>query len=189
MAVTVGVVLGAGSAVAVLNHAQALGAQAFGGGWTGSMNAGSSSADPYTRAVVARVGLLALRRSETIYFSRALDDRGRPLSSACVYTLSGGSLPARWWSVTIYGNDNYLPVNGDIAESADATRTAKDASGKWTVKVAAQRPEGGDWISSRNAGNFSLTLRLYNPTPAALAHPEAIAFPSLTTKYCGGGAS
>ena len=112
------------------------------------------------------------------------DERGRPLSPNCAYELTGGPLPARWWSVTIYDKANYLPVNGDKAESDDATRTVKDTAGRWTVRISPTRDGAQDWISSRNAGPFVLTLRLYNPEPAARDHVDTIPFPTIRTLKC-----
>jgi len=67
-------------------------------GWRSDFAIGSKAADPYTRARVARHGLLALAKSEAVYFTRTTDDAGAPLSDRCHYRLSGGPMPAGWWS-------------------------------------------------------------------------------------------
>jgi len=42
------------------------------------------------------------------------------------------------------------------------------------------------WISSRGAGNFDLTLRLYVPDPALLANPgKTVAAPRIERLECG----
>lgn len=177
--------MGVGSAFAVIGSGELLG-RTGAAGWSGNVTAGSIAADPYTRAIVARNGLLALNRSETIYFHRYEDERGRTLSADCTYELSGGTLPARWWSVTIYAADNFLPVNGDDAQSIDASRIARAADGRWTARIAAQRAGVPNWISSRHAGKFSLSIRLYNPDDRARADAGSIPFPSIRTIDCGG---
>jgi len=154
-------------------------------GWNGNLDQGSSDASPYVRARIARHGLLAMAKSEAIYFTRATDDAGSPLRETCRYRLSGGPLPAGWWSVTLYDADNFLPDNDDEALSYDASRTG---SGRWEAEIAPTRPqEEIGWISSRNAGQFDLTLRLYMPEPGALSDPlDAIEAPSLERLACEG---
>jgi len=63
-----------------------------------------------------------------------------------------------------------LPANTDQALSIDAERVGE---GAWEAVIASLRPEGAArWISSRNAGTFDLTLRLYMPDPAVLDAPQ-----------------
>ena len=71
-------------------------------GWVSDFAVGSDQASPYVRARVARHGLLALATSEAVYFMRNADNEGRPLSEDCDYQISGGKLPAGWWSITLY---------------------------------------------------------------------------------------
>lgn len=174
-AVVAGSALGLGSALWLAGLWPAGRALAFGdvdvGGWLSDFAIGSEAADPYTRARVARHGLLALAKSEAVYFTRAVDDIGAPLREACTYRLSGGAMPADWWSVTLYDGASLLPANTDNALSVDASRAG---GGAWEAVIAPARPDGAaHWISSRNAGTFDLTLRLYMPDPALLATPKA----------------
>lgn len=178
-----GLLVGLASGVAAISLA-APGLDDY-GGWRTASAIGSPAAGPYTRAVVARTGLLALTRREAVYFTRYADDRGAPLSETCRYRLDGVGLPARWWSVTLYAADNFLAVNGDHAYAFDATRAPPDPAASWHV-IISPTAEPGPWISSRNAGRFSLTLRLYNPAPEALAAPAAIRFPQIHRLSCRG---
>lgn len=173
-AVVVGALLGLGSALWMAGLWPEGRKLAFGdvdvGGWRSDFAVGSEAADPYTRARVARHGLLALAKTEAVYFTRALDDTGAPLREACTYRLSGGPMPAGWWSVTLYDAASMLPANTDNALSIDAEQAG---AGTWEAIIAPERPgEGAAWISSRGAGTFDLTLRLYMPEPALLAGPE-----------------
>ncbi len=157
------------------------------GAWRHNPAAGAAAADPYTRALVARSGLLALNSHETIYFSIAEDDRGEPLEEACVYELTGGDLPARWWSVTIYAPDDYLPRNDDHAFSMDATRISAAAGAAWTTRISQVKGDAVNWISSHGARNgYILTLRLYQPQQEAREHPASIALPHLARISCPG---
>lgn len=189
LAAAVGSVLGLGSALALTGLWPGSNALAFGnvdiGGWRSDFAIGSKAADPYTRARVARHGLLALAKTEAVYFTRARDDAGQPLREACRYRLSGGPMPAGWWSVTLYDRGSMLPDNTDGALSIDATRAGP---GAWEAVIAPARPaDAAHWISSRNAGNFDLTLRLYIPDRALLDTPaKALVPPRIERLSCRG---
>lgn len=190
LAVIGGSALGLGSALWMAGLWPAGRNMAFGnvdvGGWRSDFATGSEAADPYTRARVARHGLLALAKTEAVYFTRATDDAGAPLREACTYRLSGGAMPAGWWSVTLYDGQSMLPANTDNALSVNAQSFG---DGAWTAVIAPSRPTGGEaWISSRSAGNFDLTLRLYMPAPALLAKPGAALVPPRVERIsCEGG--
>jgi hypothetical protein len=159
-------------------------------GWRSDFAIGSEAADPYTRARVARHGLLGLAKSEAVYFTRTVDNEGQPFTEACTYRLSGGAMPADWWSITLYNGESFLPDNSDGALSVDATQL-NAGEGPWEAVVSAQRPEEGTaWISSKAAGNFDLTLRLYVPSDALLGDPmTAITPPTVERLSCVGEAS
>jgi hypothetical protein len=183
-AIVAGLVLGVGSGWAALE----LGRASFGeqiGAWAYSRAAGSEAAGPYTRAIIAREALLALSAREARYFTLREDDRGDPLRESCIYDLAGGDVAARWWSVTLYSDDNFLAQNNDHAASVDASRIG---AGQWHVRVAPVRGDAEYWLSSRNARhNFSITLRVYNPDRDFIASAEAL--PTLTRVSCAGGDS
>lgn len=138
-------------------------------GWASDWSIGSAAATPEVRARIAVRGLLGLAKSEAVYFIRTTDDQGAPLREACTYEMSGGDQPAQWWSITLYDATSFMPRNDDGALSVDATR----AIGDWSATISPTPPAEGLWISSRNAGSFDLTLRLYRPTDALLDAPEA----------------
>lgn len=180
-ALLIGIVMGAASAWAAIEIGRANFAESY-GGWAHSRAAGSRAAGPYTRAIIARDGLLALNAREALYFSMERDERGRPLRESCIYELTGGALPARWWSVTLYASDNFLARNGDHAESIDSTGVR---AGAWRARVSPVRGEATRWLSSRAAGRgFVLMLRVYNAEDRW--RPSAESLPSLTTLSCAG---
>jgi hypothetical protein len=190
-AAVAGTAIGLGSALWLSGLLPGTNTLAFGdvdvGGWRSDFAIGSQAADPYTRARVARHGLLALAKSEAVYFTRNTDDDGRPLSEVCTYRLSGGAMPAGWWSVTLYDAASMLPGNADNALSIDASRAR---AGAWDAIISAKPPVAAQhWISSRNAGAFDLTLRLYIPDAALLAEPDkALGPPRIERLSCGEGA-
>lgn len=181
--VGLGLVAGAASGWYTLRHGMVQGESYS--GWTGSSVTGSADADPWTRARVAMAGLLALTKDQAIYFTRNTDSSGARLREDCRYRVSGGAMPARWWSITVYAADNYLPLNDDQALSFDATEVQGDAAGNWTATLAPTRPESGAWASTRKAGQFDITLRLYQPDAKAQADYGSIPMPQVERLYCG----
>ena len=159
--------------------------------WTSDPAIGSPSADPYTRAYVARRGLLGLRREEATYYLRTIDDDGAALHEGCAYVVEGVVPDARWWSVTLYAADFYLAQNDDAAHSIDMTRAVIGEDGMWRATIQAGDPgDGSFWVSSRNAGRFDLIYRLYNASDAVLETPQsALIMPNLIPLGCQGGAS
>ncbi len=181
--------LAGGSALALLlvfGPLEIGGAQA--GPWRTNLLIGAPDASPVLRAVIARRGLLALSRSETVYFNATTDDAGRRLREDCSYRVSLERRPdTRWWSLTLYAADDYLAVNGDQAASITAEQAAPGAGDAMTIMIAATRPDSAPhWISSRNGGQFALTLRLYQPADAIREDPTLAALPVIERLSCGG---
>jgi hypothetical protein len=81
------VVLGVGSAGLWLTKVGISGVDA--GAWRVNLLAGSRDADAYTRARIALGAVLALGRSETLYYTTDHDDRGAPLRAECRYRIEG----------------------------------------------------------------------------------------------------
>lgn len=186
LVVGAGLLVGAGSAVHTMKRGGLRGAGST--GWVGNSAAGSVDADPWTRARIALTGLLALTRNQAIYFTTQTDDSGARLREECRYRVSGRAMPARWWSVTVYADDDYLPQNEDDALSFDATEVRPDSQGQWTAVVAKQPEPGQPWASSNKAGQYTLTLRLYNPAKSAQDDFSTIPLPKVTRLDCGGAA-
>jgi hypothetical protein len=164
------------------------GGEVANGPWRTSFVTGSVDADMYTRARVAVGGLLALAPSETVYWTAERDTDGQPLDARCDYRVAGTELPARWWSVTLYGADQYLVPNEAGRFSFSQTTLAREPGGPWEVRVSTEPPAGhGDWLPSGTpgaVGPFSLTLRLYNPEPAVYEQPASLVLPRIAREAC-----
>ena len=162
-------------------------------GWRSNWSIGTEAVDPYTKAWIARFGLFALRREEAVYFYTTVDAAGQPLDEECVYALDVDEQPGSWWSVTVYDGEGYLPKNADARLSFDATKAEELQSRR--VVLSAEMPEAGAetgeddgyWISTRNAGAFDVTLRVYQPTPVAIENPaQAFVLPPIERLSCAG---
>ncbi len=152
------------------------------GPWKTSLTAGSSEGGMYQRASVAVHGLLALNRSETIYYTANTDSAGERLSGACRYVVTGRDPPTRWWSITAYGADDYLIANPAGRYSVSKNSVMRAADGTFRVRVA-QGGSGANWIPP-GSGPFSLSIRLYNPDAKVAADPAHVALPVITKEGC-----
>ncbi|MEO1324420.1 MAG: DUF1214 domain-containing protein [Pseudomonadota bacterium] len=162
-------------------------------GWRSDWSIGSENANPYVRSRVARNGLMGLRKEEAVYFLKMRDDDGKTLREDCTYTVSGGTFPANWWSITLYDGESRLPMNDDQRLSYDQTKAeALFGTDPWRFSVSASAPSDVDapWVSSRAGGKFDLTLRLYEPAAALLADPKSTLTPPKVERVsCGGEGS
>jgi hypothetical protein len=171
--------IGIGSALWVLKKAAWLNPSVKVGAWSSNLQAGSVDADMYTRATVAVNALLALGRSETMYFVATQDDAGHPLRSQCNYRISGVPPKARWWSITAYADDMFLfdapnghySLNGDIA--------TLNSEGVFSFTTGPQEQSGNYWLPTPGKRGMLLTLRLYNPDPALQAAPQSLVPPKI----------
>ena len=153
------------------------------GPWITNPNIGSPDANPLVRSLVARRGLLALSREEAIYFTATRDSDGHNLTERCAYEVTGEMPPARWWSLTIYDTDSFLPRNGQNRHAVSQTTARTAAGGQVIIPVGPNEPGA---IHTRNAGRFSLTLRLYHPDPMVLEALDATTFPRIDRLACEG---
>jgi hypothetical protein len=152
------------------------------GPWRTSLLIGRSGGDPYVRALVAVHGLLALNRSETIYFTATTDGSGQPLDGACTYQIAGHDPDARWWSITAYGPDDFLIPNPVDRYSISKNSVVRLAGGGFAASVGSAA-EVQNWVPTAR-GRFSLTLRLYNPGKTVAANPAGASLPEIVRGAC-----
>lgn len=152
------------------------------GPWRSNLTAGSSEADPTVRLVVALYGLLALNRSETIYFTATEDSTGAPFDGRCSYWIEGRDPDARWWSITTYGRDMFLIPNDANRYSVSQSSVARNMDGSFKAR-ASLMPDTVNGIPTSKDG-FVLMLRLYNPGKGVQDHPETTPLPKITKEAC-----
>lgn len=149
------------------------------GPWQASPFAGSVNAGLYTRARIALDGLFALNRAEAIYFGASRDDNHRPLRASCSYLVEGSPPAARWWSITAYGDDNYLIANAANRFSYNMRNLEAGADGAFKL-IASPVAQPGNWLpTGTTGGGFKLLFRLYDPAADIAANPAAARLPSI----------
>ncbi len=181
-ALVVGVVLGLVLTWVTVWRGAGFGDDVTDGPWHTSLLAGSVQGGPYLRAGIAVHGLLALNRSETIYYSATTDSAGDRLTGNCVYRLTGRDPPTRWWSVTAYGADDFLIPNRNALYSVSQNSVLRGADGGFVITVS-RDAAGRNQIASGD-GAFSLSVRLYNPDPSVVADPVHVALPAIEKVSC-----
>ena len=153
------------------------------GPWRTTLEAGSEESGMYTRAGVALIGLLALNKSEAVYYVARTDSEGRPMRSTCDYVVQGLPLPARWWSATLYGRYTFLIPNELERYSYNHKNIEYNSDGSFTIKVS-NEPADGNWLPSGDEKLLHLVLRLYNPGPEVYEHPGEIELPRIVREEC-----
>lgn len=147
------------------------------GAWRADLLAGSADAGLYTRARIAVNAVLALDRSETIYFLATHDDRGEALRAECRYRLSGVAPNAAWWSITAYASDNYLfPVESHRYSISGNSLNIR-AGQRFAATIGPSATDSD--IETAGSGALRLTLRLYKPDSALQRNPAALRAPAI----------
>ena len=153
------------------------------GAWTSNPLFGSAQVDMYLRAVIARIALFALSRTEAIYYIAFADDNGEPLRPECDYILEGGDLPARWWSITAYDKDHFLIPNDLDRYSYNMKNLRRDEQGRFKIHLS-RTPKEGNWLPAAKEETMSITLRAYNPAPALQENMGSAELPKITKVEC-----
>jgi hypothetical protein len=178
----VGIALGLGLTWLTVIRGVTMGGGVMDGPWRTSLEAGSSQGSMFLRASVAVHGLLALNRSETMYYTASTANDGAVLDGKCSYRIRGIDPKTRWWSITAYGPDDYLIPNPAHRYSVSKNSVERDPDGSFSITVS--RDNGGEnWIPVA-PGPFSLSIRLYNPDKSVIADPAHVMLPGITREVC-----
>ncbi|MFT6407886.1 MAG: hypothetical protein ACJAQ6_001302 [Arenicella sp.] len=180
VAVALGLVIGLGSLRYIVTTVSG---EIRNGPWITDFTAGGTDAGAYTRAKLAAQALLAMTKDQSVYFIAETDSAGDTLDAACHYTLSGGDLPTRWWSITIYASDYFFVANQEkrYAISKSSLSAQTDENGQWNASI--NNTATANLISPK-AGSFSLMVRHYHPEPIVSEDPYSLKLPVITKGEC-----
>lgn len=155
------------------------------GAWYTGLTYGSEQAGMYTRAAIAIEALFALNKSEVIYYMADTDDAGQLLRSSCDYRIEGTNLDpyASWWSITVYGGDNFLIPNEQNRYSYTNKNIEYDENGNFTIFLSST-PKTGNWLPTGNQKKITLFLRIYNPALSVYENLDTIELPHIITEEC-----
>jgi hypothetical protein len=152
------------------------------GPWSGDLGAGSLQADPYSRAMVARLGEAPLPASDGIALLARTDSSGVTLEGRCDYQLEGEVPGARLWTLAVTDEEGF-----PIANAADRWGIGSTAMvrpfGEGTTVTLAPSVRPGNWLPTPESGPFVLALRLYEAAGTFATNPPP-ALPSLRRLGC-----
>ncbi|MES2149303.1 MAG: DUF1254 domain-containing protein [Pseudomonadota bacterium] len=146
-------------------------------GWRMPLNPiGTYGTDYLRRALIAYAGLGANTIEDAIYPTALADADGKPLDSAARYVLhfEKDQLPPvrAFWSLTMYNERQFFtanPINRFAIGDRDAL--TYNADGSLDLYVQRDAPSGdkrANWLPAPAKGGFTMNMRLYWPTTAAL---------------------
>jgi hypothetical protein len=139
------------------------------GPWTTWAAAGRPDADPYTRAHIARNGLLPLSSTAELTFRAKTDSRGARLSSACDYAVVMEDFEPAWWGLAIYDGQGRLIANGAERHAFNSNTAMRDVDGR-TVVTLARDARPGNWLPSGRTNRVVLVLTVQDATWANAVH-------------------
>ena len=147
--------------------------------WWAMGSAGDPNADMYTRALIAEVGVFALTKDEAVYYFADADDDGNRMhylnDYEVIWDKETVALPARWWSITAYAQDNFLIKNdlGKYSYTPDKDSSSNKFRFVFTSKSSEEAIASGlvtsedEILPSGPAKDGrpynSLSIRLYHP--------------------------
>mgnify|MGYP001809776472 CR=1 FL=1 len=181
VAIIIAAAVGFGSALMVLDRERIFGAVTR-GAWTAWPALGSPSADPYSRAELARSGTVPLGSGEGIAFLADSDDSGAPLSGRCDYRVAGQTPPARLWTLTAEDGEGNLYETPARRSGFNSREILRREDGSFTITVAADVAPG-NWLPVAGDGPIRLTLRLYD-TPLTSSGIGEAALPTIERGSC-----
>jgi hypothetical protein len=154
------------------------------GQWTAFPEVGTLSADPYSKARVAREGVLALGQAEGLAFVAERDDAGEPLKRECAYTIEGSYPTARFW--TLYAADQSLGVidTGKPRQSAlQSYQVLRQPDNSVAISVGS-RPAPGNWLLTGGSGKMYFVLTFYDTPIASSTGLSDVTLPRILKAGC-----
>lgn len=182
-ALAVAAAVGLGATYFALTRGAAFGALTI-GSWTAWPKTGTSDADPYARAAIARTGQLPLALGDGVSFTAQSDDYGRLLDGRCDTVLSGVTPAARFWTLTLYNTEGELVTNSVQRYGFSSQEIVRSADGSFEI-VVAPRASPGNWLPTGGIERYSLVLRFYDTAVGVSTKAgRELPMPSITSRGC-----
>jgi len=176
-------VVGLGTTWMTLSRGIAFGALPI-GAWTAWPKTGTSDADPYARASIARSGELPVGAGDGVAFFAKTDDNGRALDGRCEVVVSGSTPQARFWTLTLYDPSGKLVANSIDRQGFTSQEILRRADGSFDVTIS-PRARTGNWLPTSGVDAYVLVLRLYDsPVGVATRAAREAPMPSVSVRAC-----
>ena len=176
-------VVGLGTTWLTLSRGTAFGALPI-GAWTAWPKTGTSDADPYARASIARSGELPVGAGDGVAFIAKADDNGRALDGRCDVVVAGTTPQARFWTLTLYDPNGKLVANSVDRQGFTSQEILRRADGSFDIAIA-PRARTGNWLPTGGIDSYVLVLRLYDsPVGVATRAAREAPIPTVTVRAC-----
>ena len=176
-------VVGLGTTWLTLSRGTAFGALPI-GAWTAWPKTGTSDADPYARASIARSGELPVGAGDGVAFIAKADDNGRALDGRCDVVVAGTTPQARFWTLTLYDPNGKLVANSVDRQGFTSQEILRRADGSFDIAIA-PRARTGNWLPTGGIDSYVLVLRLYDsPVGVATRAAREAPMPTVTVGAC-----
>lgn len=176
-------VVGLGTTWLTLSRGTAFGALPI-GAWTAWPKTGTSDADPYARASIARSGELPVGAGDGVAFIAKADDNGRALDGRCDVVVAGTTPQARFWTLTLYDPNGKLVANSVDRQGFTSQEILRRADGSFDIAIA-PRARTGNWLPTGGIDSYVLVLRLYDsPVGVATRAAREAPMPTVTVHAC-----
>jgi hypothetical protein len=162
--------IGLGSTWFALTHGAGFGTLRV-GPWIAQPKAGTTDIDPYSRALIARIGALPVALGDGVAFRARNDDQGQPLDGRCEVTISGTTPQARYFTLTLYEPDGRLVANSLNRHGFTSEELYRNQDGTFQVAVA-PRARPGNWLPTGGVDHYVLVLRFYDTSVGVATRAE-----------------
>ena len=182
MALTIALVVGLGGTWYALTFEKGV-EKVIAGPWRAVIEIGTTKANPYARAILARTGAIPTLATESIVFRTLTDSRGEALRGACDYRLRGDRIDARWWTLTVTDDQGRLPAGDPALHAMTNVGVVRDQDGQFEITLSPMaRP--GNWLATGGMARLALALRLYDTPLYVNGGLDGIVLPSITLERC-----
>jgi hypothetical protein len=179
----VAAVVGLGLTYYALTHGSAFGGLTI-DSWTAWPKSGTTDADPYARASIARSGRLPTAMGDGVSFTLTSDDDGKTLDGRCEVVLSGVTPTARFWTLTLYNPDGGLVANSTNRYGFTSQEIVRRSDGAFEI-VVAPRAKSGNWLPTGGVERYELVLRLYDTAVGVSTKAgREVPMPDVATRSC-----
>jgi hypothetical protein len=182
IAMAIAVVVGVSSAWMAVERGRLFGAVTV-GDWVAWPQEGSTEADPYSLAMLARTGEVPLGSGEGLSFTADRDSDGTALTGACSYEIAGETPAARMWTLTVYDSAGRLMVNVARRPGFHSREIVRNANGTFVI-VVSTAVAAGNWLPIASVDAFSLVLRLYDTPLTTGSQIGNLVMPAIRNVAC-----
>jgi hypothetical protein len=153
------------------------------GPWAAWPDIGQTNPNPYSRAYLARNGVLQLGYAEGIQFIAVTDSAGQTLERACTYRIEGRVPGATLWTLVATDPEGVNVATSPNSPGLHSERMARSGNGSVHIAVGPDLAPG-NWLEIAGEGPFQLAMTFYDATIFAGGSSSVEEMPEITRERC-----